>query len=368
MSKFKVHIKQLEKNSDLSMLNFDNRVNDMYNDIILYPTKKDLSFFILLFFIWIKSGNSTYLDLYLKENLPKLEHFIRELKKVWRLLKKDEYTDFKDKLWLTDLFKNDTFFIIINWVKNIDYFLIKYKDFFDKNKEILKIITNINDIYSVKVSTLYSKLWDIFIEDDRLDDYTWETLDLSKSITRPIEMRLSSKVEKSFKWLTSLERITSQSPIDLHFIQEISPEIIYNIWDQFKVLSHYWIWLLKNDQFIISTSSWILSWLTVIYLSKKNKSKKNENNINITNNIVNNYTPPKDEKNELIKPLINNLVYSNEAKDLEIKKLGEKIESLEKIQEKQRTKKQKSRLKRIKIKLKNLVNLNVEIEWDTKNK
>ena len=107
----------------------------------------------------------------------------------------------------------------------------------------------------MKIEQFYGQFEDVFIEDDRIDVDSGNQLDLSKSVTRTIEMRLSRKVENSVKKFTKIKEIKSQSPIDFNFVQDINLDLIYTIWDQFKVLAHYTYTLATDAEFLKSTIS-----------------------------------------------------------------------------------------------------------------
>ena len=368
MAKFSIHIKQKEKFSQFSLLNVKEEINQMYDDVIFLPSRRDLAFFVLIFFLGIFwEDKKPFLFWYLKKNLIKLEKFTVNLKQVKRKLKKNEYTEFKEKFWLEEFFRNDTFFVLLYALRNAEYYQVKYRDFFKENPEVQEILNTLNEEFWYQVEHFYNQFSDVYIEDDRIDNDSGNSLDLSKSVSHTIEMRLSKKIENSIKKFTEISQIKSQSPLDLFFSQEITPELVFSVWDQFKVIPHYLnsIWIDKN--FIAGTLQNVVWGMIVYYIAKKNASKEKKEEVIVINNwIVNNFSL--DNGYILLKILIDNLIESNALKDLEIERIARRINQLEESIAATKRKDKEKLLKKLKIKWRNLVNLSVEIEWDTWSK
>lgn len=364
MSTLNIHLRQAEKFWTFSLMRLQEEIYEMYDDIIYSPSKRDLSFFVLVFFLSLSHEKTErpFLDTYLENNLWKLKDFTSALNRVGRKLKKDEYSEYKEKFGLTDFFKNDTFFVLLFALRNSEYFLSQHIDFFKECPHLGRILDYINQKYWVDIEHFYNQYQEIFIEDDRVDSETWESLDLSKSIYRTIEMRLSRKMENSLKRFTEIKEIRSQSPLDLQFTQQIDPELIIYIWDQFKVLAHLGWETTKNlsQNSLVSTA---LGWLIIHYYTKKSeRSNDGTDKKNTCTTVINNHSENNNWELLLLSILIQDLLKSQEKKDDEIIVLRRRIEELErdsliKNQEK------KKRLTRMSIKLRNLSNLSVDVQW-----
>ena len=130
------------------MLNLKDEIHQMYDDAIYLPSRRDLAFFALLFFLEITHhGDKAFLEYYLTIHLPTLERFVRALKDKKRMLKKDEYAEIKRELQLEDFFKNDTFFVLLYGLRNTEYYLIRYSAFFKANSELKNRLEKINELF-----------------------------------------------------------------------------------------------------------------------------------------------------------------------------------------------------------------------------
>lgn len=364
MVKLNLHIKQNQKFIDrFSLLNFQNEIYEMYDELITWPSKKDLSFYVLLFFSWIKDDKwNLFLDLYLSFYLNKLEKFINELSAIKRKLKKDEYTELKKKNWLDIFLKNDTFFILLYSLHFIEEYNIKYSSLLDENNYIRDNLNYINQKFWKKILSLYYNFSEIYIEDDRIDEETWETIDLSKSVSRPIEMRLSKKVENTLKSQTEIKEIRSNSPIDLIFTQYIDHNLIYLLWDKFKIYYHLdlslkdiWVqaWSFANQ----NLPSWLIL-LYIWYLQWKNNNK---------GNTIKQQKIKKEDLDKvstsLLLVILNQLLISNEIKDQKVVNLENELENIKKSwTTSKETKKKKTK---IELKIRNLKNISISVTNET---
>jgi hypothetical protein len=76
-----------------------------------------------------------------------------------------------------------------------------------------------------------------FIEDDR-HDYRGNYHDLSKSVYRTVRMRISRTLELNLQKYTSVQEITSRSPIDLTFIQYVDLHMLIELWNRLHLVEY----------------------------------------------------------------------------------------------------------------------------------
>ncbi len=364
MIKLNLHIKQNQKFFDrFSLLNLQNEIYEMYDELITWPSKKDLSFYVLLFFSWIKDEKGNlFLDKYLSFYLEKLEKFINELSSIKRKLKKDEYTELKKRNWLDSFLKNDTFFILLYSLHYIEEYNIKYSDLLDENTDIRDNLNYINQKFWKKILNLYYNFSEIYIEDDRIDEETWEIIDLSKSVSRPIEMRLSKKVENTLKSQTEIKEIKSNSPIDLIFTQFIDHNLIYLLWDKFKIFYHLnsslkdiWIqaWSFANQNlpsWLILLCLWYLHW-------KSNNKENNTKQQKVKKEDLDKFSFP------ILLVILNQLLISNEIKNQKVEKLEKELEEI-KISWSS-SKEIKKKKTKIELRIRNLKNISISVTNET---
>ncbi len=283
-----IEVKITEKDKDgknLSLFNLrEEIVNFLYRDTVAVSTKADLQFYLLLFFLSLKINNKTFVESILDEAIPKFKKLNETLTGKSGYLKAGEYSKKVEEHGLSEVFKNDIFFLLIESILNKNEISSKYHDFFKSNKE-LKIIF---DGVCVKYYQGLSEYIDIFsasrIQDDREDEYG-NTHDLSKSVYRMVRMRNARALNLNLQRYTEVKSITSQSPIDLTFLQQIDPQIIFDIWDRLQVVEYSkQIWRGANNSPIIAGAvGGVVSGLVLKYfdwketdgrLNKKDKDRK----------------------------------------------------------------------------------------------
>lgn len=280
MKKIQVKIREKDKGiKDLTLLNLrDEIVNFLYKDTIANSTKSDLQFYVLFYFISIQIGNKTFLEKILDEGIPKFNKLNEAFGKKKGYLKSREYRQMVNEYGLSELFENDIFFILVEAILNIKDINKKFDAFLKNNLQVKNVVQIIRKKYAPQLNKSFTKFISSKIEDDRYDEYG-NFHDLSKSVYRTVRMRNSRNFDLNLQKYTSIEEITSKSPIDLTFLQHVNPQIIFDLWDKYHV-AHYMksIWDFANSPVISQT---IAGSLIVKYTNwkrtdgKKSRAKKN---------------------------------------------------------------------------------------------
>lgn len=236
MKKILVRITEKDKKGkDLTLINLkEELVNFLYKDTVAYSTKADLLFFVLLFFLSIKVKNTTLLRKILDEVIPKLDELNNVFASKNKRLKVGEYHSLVKKAGLEELFKFDVFFVIAEAILNKTEIQEKYSGVLEQMPEVFSELDAIEKKYGRKLHTLIGEFVRSEIEDNRYDEYGRHH-DLGKSVYRMVRMRLSRSLDINLQKYTSVTKVTSQSPIDLNFIQYIDVQIIFDLWDKYHV-------------------------------------------------------------------------------------------------------------------------------------
>ena len=239
MKKIEVKIKEKDKGTkDLSLLNLrDEVVNFLYKDTVANSTKADLQFFVLLYFIAIRVDNNTFLEKILDDGIPKFNKLNESFAKKKDYQRAQEYRKMVDEHNLSELFENDIFFVLIESVLNAAEIEKRYSSFLDKNPEVSRVIKAIRTKYASQLSLSFKKFKESKIEDNRYDEYG-NYNDLSKSVYRTVRMRNSRNLDLNLQKYTSVQEITSRSPIDLTFLQHVDQQIIFDLWDKYHVAEY----------------------------------------------------------------------------------------------------------------------------------
>jgi hypothetical protein len=239
MKKVEVKIKQKDKGTkDLSLLNLrDEIVNFLYKDTVAHSTKTDLQFFILLYFIAIKIGDKTFLEKILDDGLPKFNKLNEAFLAKKGYLRGGQYRNLVEEQGLSELFENDIFLVLIEGVLRVAEIKKRYTAFLKKHSEIEKVIDTIATIYTPRLNESFKKFQSKRIQNDRTDE-NGNTHDLSMSVYRTVRMRNSRNLDMNLQKYTSVCEITSQSPIDLTFLQHIDPQIIFDLWNKYQVTEY----------------------------------------------------------------------------------------------------------------------------------
>lgn len=239
MKSIKVKIKEKDKGSkDLSLLNLrEEVVNFLYKDTVANSTKADLQFFVLLYFVAIKIDNKTFLEKILDEGIPKFNNLNKAFANKKGYLRAREYKKMVEEHGLSELFENDTFFVLVETILNIDEIENRYASFLKKHPEVERVIKTIETKYAKQLSVIFDNFQASRIQDDRYDD-NGNYHDLSKSVYRTVRMRNSRNLDLNLQKYTSVREITSRSPVDLTFLQHVDPQIIFDLWDKYHVAEY----------------------------------------------------------------------------------------------------------------------------------
>lgn len=239
MKTIEVKIKEKDKGTkDLSLLNLrDEVVNFLYKDTIANSTKADLQFFVLLYFIAVRIKSDTLLEKILDDGIPKFNKLNEAFADKKGYLQAHEYRKMVDEHGLSELFENDIFFVLVEAISNAEEIEKRYSSFLKKHSEVGRVIDAIRTKYAQQLSVSFKKFQSSRIKDDRYDEYG-NYHDLSKSVYRTVRMRNSRNLDLNLQKYTSVQEITSRSPVDLTFLQHVDPQIIFDLWDKYHVVEY----------------------------------------------------------------------------------------------------------------------------------
>jgi len=239
MKSIRVHITEKTKGpKGLTLLNLrDEVVNFLYKDTLASSTKADMQFFVLLYFASIQIGDKSFLEIILDEAIPKFNRLNQAFQRKQGYLRANEYRQMVNEYGLTDIFKNDIFFVLASAILNIDAIEARFADFYSGNEQLARVVNMLNEQYRQQLESNLELFQASKIEDDRYDE-DGNYHDLSKSVYRTVMMRSSRNLELNLQKYTAIRQITSNSPIDLIFIQHIHPQIIFDLWDKYHVAQY----------------------------------------------------------------------------------------------------------------------------------
>ena len=365
MKKIKVQIKEKDKGvKNLSLLNLrDEVVNFLYKDTVASSTKIDLQFFVLLFFLSIKSKNKLLIENLFDEAIPKFKKLNESFGKKKNFLKSKEYQKLVEESGLTDIFKYDVFFILVEAVLNINEIENRFSSFLEKNEDQRKGV----EIIKSKYLKLLTDSMDTFqasrIEDDRYDEYG-NYHDLSKSVYRTVRMRNSRNLDLNLQKYTTVKEITSKSPIDLTFFQHIDPQIIFDLWDKYhlaeyvhSISSNIVNGIQNHVDLKINLGDLINGFLIYKITSPKDKKEK------LKAQQVFEKAKLKNENNTSVQELVNILVKSvlNANKRLE-KELDDTKKQVKKLKTSNIVLQDKDKISKLEARVKHLENLSIQTE------
>ena len=235
MKRLKVTIKEKEKKiSSFNLYNFrEEVVNFMYKKTVAESSRNNLVFYVLLFFLSIKKEEKTLLEELLEKNIPKINILNTKLSQFERL-ERGQYAQLVDDSNLREVFQYDVFFTLIVAFRNYEEIIGEFEDFFEDNKPLAEEYQRLNQLYGKGLLDFFNRFEKNLIEDDRVG-YTGESLDLSKSVYRTIQMRSSRRIDLTLHKYAEVKNISSQSPIIVEVIQHIDPQIVVNIWDAYNL-------------------------------------------------------------------------------------------------------------------------------------
>ena len=272
MKQLRVVVRKKDKGrKNLTLLNLrDEVVNFLYRDTVAHSTKADQQFFILIYFASLKAGEHSLLESLLNIALPRFHKLSIALSQRTGYLAAQEYRQKVEEYELGRLFANDIFFILAEAILNIDSIEERYGHLYADSTDVSHIIETLKHTYRPRIAEDYNLFTASRIRDDRYDA-NGIVHDLSKSVYRTIRMRNARNLELNLQKYTDVKSVTSNSPIVLDIIQNIDPQIIFDLWDKYHVVDYVSDILRFLESNIVSgTISGILS---PVILAKYNEWK-----------------------------------------------------------------------------------------------
>lgn len=365
MKKIQVTVKEKDKGGkDLSLLNIrDELVNVLYKETVANSTKADLQFYVLLYFVSLKSGESTLLEKILDEAIPKFKALNNAFSEKKGMLGAGEYAEMVSYHGLSDIFKFDVFFVLIEAISNLNVITDRYADFLSKNLQANTTLSRVKEKYSNELSTSMESFRSSKIEDDRYDDFG-NYHDLSKSVYRTIRMRNSRNLDLNLQRYTSVKEITSKSPIDFTFFQHIDPQILFDLWTKYH-LAEYTKLVAKEAfdfgkdhfEFNVNLGDVFNAWLIykLVPSSERNEKAKAKANLEEKKTKQDNEAALID----LTQTLVDSILKSNERLQQEV---DDNKKELRQLRSEHMTVQSEERIAKLEKRIEELENLSVEAE------
>ena len=246
----------------LTLLNLrDEVVNFLYRDTVAHATKADQQFFILMYFVSLKAGEEPYLKVFFDAVLPRFHKLSVALSQKSTYLAAREYRARAKEFGLTEFFTGDTFFVLAEAVLDIESIEDRYKDLYKDKPEIEAVMRLLKTEYHPRIAEDYVLFASSRIRDDRYDD-EGNVHDLSKSVYRTIQMRNARNLELNLQRYTRVKQVSSNSPILLELIQNVDPQIIFDLWDKYHLGNYVrGTWEFLNSPVISSVTGGFISML-----------------------------------------------------------------------------------------------------------
>jgi polyhydroxyalkanoate synthesis regulator phasin len=261
--------------------------------------------------------------------LSKFSKLNDSFKQKKQQLRAGEYQRLVEENGLSDVFQYDIFFVLIEAILNINEIEKKFDFFIKQNPDIGKSIENVKSKYYDKLLNDFKKFQSSKIEDDRYD-YDGNYHDLSKSVYRTVRMRNSRNLDLNLQKYTSIEEITSKSPIDLTFFQHIDPQIIFDLWDKYHLAEYIKSTLpqavtaIQNHvDFQVHLGDLVPAWLLWKWTSSSERKEKAKGKQAFDN--IKNKPDSSKSTDELVGTLVKSILASNERLQKEIDETKEKI-------------------------------------------
>lgn len=267
-----MHVKEKDKGTkNLSLFNLKEEiVNFLYKDTLANSTRSDLQFFVLLHFILLYTAqNKTFLESILDEAIPKFDALNQTFQRKQGYLRANEYHQRVEEHGLSEVFKYDVFFILVEAILNIDTIEQQFADFIQAHPEVSSTIQRLKVQYRPSLAASLEAFQSSKIEDDRYDD-DGNYHDLSKSVYRTVKMRNARNLELNLQRYTSVKQITSNSPINLDFLQHIDPQIIFDLWDKYHVAEYMKGALRTTGDIVSNVAAGVMTQLVLDYRRHRN--------------------------------------------------------------------------------------------------
>jgi hypothetical protein len=367
MKSIEVHIREKEKRTNLSLFNLrDEVVNVLYKDTIANSTRADLQFFVLIYFASLKIGEKTFLESIFDEGLPKFDKLNDAFSQRHGYLRAGEYRAMVNEYGLSEFFENDTFFILIDAILNIDRIDSRFSSIYTNDAEFTSLIDRIRSKYSTQLSSSLAKFANSKIQDDRYDE-NGNYHDLSKSVYRTVQMRNSRNLTLNLQKYTTVRDLKSRSPVDLVFLQQIHPQMIFDLWDKYHVAEYMKsAWQTANNDPIITAG--VLGGLHK--LAVKYKKWKNTDGVKERqqkDSAKADFENAKDENNKLLNQLnlklVDSVLKSNERLESELADARKELSELRPV-----LSKDDEKIKKLEERVSQLENLSIDTKVvDDKN-
>ncbi len=366
MKRIEVKIKEKDKKGrPLTLLNFrDELVNFMYKKTVADSSRSSMHFFVLVFFLSLKIEEKSLLIKIFDENIDSL----KKLNKTFdgkKRLKKGEYYDLVKENKLDQVFKYDIFFILITTVLDSKTILSKFDDYFYENKKLKDDFLEVVKKYEEDLERFDLDFKKHLIIDDRYDEFG-EYHDLSKSVYRTIKMRTSRQIDLSLHKYAEVKIISSQSPIDLSIIQHIDPQIIFDLWETYKLGDYVGIiWKSANSNPIVSgvISGFAGNVLAEKWLKWKSingqKNRKEKKKAKIEFDIVKSDKKQNKKLLQLATVLAESVVKSNEYLRNEVDELRDRVRVLTENRTVLASKESNKEIEMLKEKIEKLENIDI---------
>lgn len=336
MRKIHVRITKIDKgDKDLTLLNLrEELVNFLYRDTVASATKSDLLFYVLIFFIYCKSGKKTLLELVMTEALPKLDNLNQAFAELKNRIRPGVYRRLVLKHGLENIFKSDVFFILIEAVLNIDEIEQKYSSYFSKNIDLKNEIASIRKKYFKRTVQVFQAFQASEIVDER-EGWNGSTLDLSKSVYRTVRMRNSRNLDLNLQKYTSVNTVKSESPVDFSFLQCVPPELTFDLWDKFHLADYAKAFIGEAVTRVrdtinlkIDLGDIIALWLTWKYAPRGSSDGQKDERKQQLDALVNDVDNQKLLR-ELGDTMVNSILQADTRREAEIKRLNTRLKRLE---------------------------------------
>lgn len=363
--KIKIRQKNIE---NPTIANIGKEIFDMYQLTIWKWASIELQLFVVYFFLKIKWNDKSLLHIIVEKNINKLLKFDEALSKHTGYLSKGDYSDLKLKYNVDNVLKYDIIFLLMECIINRDEIEPNAKWFFldEDIKEVKKIV----NLYWKQLESFLLSFREKRIKDDRFNE-EGDYLDLSKSIYRPVYMRLSKTLSIPLQRNANFMQLTKNSPLALEFIQNIDINLVLDLWKYLNIFEYINILdpetkeLLKNiSSFALNHISLdinladIISWLVGYYIAENKSKKERQDNLNKFEQLQKMLTRHNKEYKKLSETVKETIKKTNEITRIRIIQLESKIEAYRGLTQ---TKEIKKEIKKLEKELKKIKNLEIEI-------
>ena len=367
MKQIAVTIKEKDKGGkQLSLLNLrDEIVNYLYKETVASSTKSDQQFFVLVYFASLKAEDKSFVEALFDAALPRLDDLLQSFKAKPGYLARSEYRQLVSANGLDDFFRGDIFFILAESIINLDKIEAKFEDVYESDPDLQKVIQRLKKDYAPVIASRMEVFRGSKIQDDRNDD-DGNYHDLSKSVYRTIQMRNSRNLELNIQKYTAIKNIVSRSPLIIDFIQSVDSQIMFDLWDKYRVVDYYKgvMRYVENSPTTSGTIAGVISGLIVKYTSWKNingaEDRKRKNNAKTEFEVAK--TQSSETLDKVNQRLVESILSSNERLQDEIKFTRKELA----VERESISRRDKNEIKKLEKRIAKLENLEVEFPNEDK--